>query len=163
MIGETPRSALVLSVRPSANMQRPEIYIITRKIVLLFNNLFSKILKRESEESSPDMGYYKKAEQYIRHNYGYNISVTDIARHVGVDRTYLYKLFKKYSGTSPKQFLTAHQVSAAQDLLTYTALSVTEIALSCGFRDSSSFCRIFNHEIGMSPLKYRKTKRPLTD
>ena len=124
-----------------------------------FYLIFSKILKSEPEEVSPDMGYYKKAEQYIRHNYGYNISVTDIAKHVGIDRTYLFKLFKKYSGTSPKQFLTAHQVSAAQDLLKYTALSVTEIALSCGFRDSSSFCKIFGNEVGMSPLKYRKMER----
>ncbi len=121
-----------------------------------FYLIFSRILKHASDKQPPDKGYYQKAEQYIRHNYGYNISITDISNYVGIDRTYLFKLFKKYSGVSPKQFLTAHRVAAAKNMLIHTSLSVTEIALSCGFRDSSSFCKIFNSQVGTSPLKYRK-------
>ena len=121
-----------------------------------FYLIFSRIIKGDKEELPSDMDYYKKAERYIRHNYGYDIHITDIAKYIGIDRTYLFKVFKKYTGTSPKQYLTTYRINAAMDMLRNTTLSVTEIALSCGFHDSSVFCKNFYKELGTSPLKYRR-------
>lgn len=121
-----------------------------------FYLIFSKIMKGNKEELPTDMDYYKKSERYIRHNYGYDIHIADVAKYIGIDRTYLFKIFKKYTGVSPKKFLTTYRISAAKDMLRNTSLSVTEIALSCGFHDSSVFCKNFDKEVGTSPLKYKR-------
>jgi len=121
-----------------------------------FYLIFSKMQKNTAESTQPDLDYFVKAERYIQHNYGYDIHITDISNYIGIDRTYLFKVFKKYIGTSPKDYLTAHRVNIAKDLLGHTELSVTEIAFSCGFRDSSTLCKVFSKNVGMTPTKYRK-------
>lgn len=37
--------------------------------------------------------YVNKAIGYIKSNYGYPIQISDLARHIGIDRTYLYRIF----------------------------------------------------------------------
>lgn len=111
------------------------------------------------ENMTSDLDYYEKAQLYIRHNYPYDIKVADIAKYIGIDRTYLFKIFKKYNNMSPKQYLTNYRIQAATDMLQYTNYSVTEIALSCGFHDSSVFCKNFIMKLGNSPMKYREKSR----
>lgn len=118
--------------------------------------LFSQLPRREEAGPDYEQGYLARAESYIRHNYSYPVQIQDVARHVGIDRTYLYKLFMKHKGVSPKDFLTAFRIMEAERLLEETSLSVTEIALSCGFHDASVFCRNFQKAEGVAPLKYRK-------
>lgn len=120
-----------------------------------FYLLFSNISKDKYEPPVSDMNYYKRAERYIGHNYGYSIQINDIAKFVGIDRTYLYKIFRKYNGMSPKKYLTTYRINAAKDMLMNTEYSVTEIALSCGFHDTSMLCKTFLKEIGKSPMQYR--------
>jgi AraC-like DNA-binding protein len=47
-------------------------------------------------------------------------------------------------------------VAQARKLLDRDHLSVTEVALACGFSDSSYFGRVFLKEVGLSPTEYRK-------
>lgn len=49
--------------------------------------------------------YVRRAVSFIENNYDRQISVNDIARRIGVDRTCLYRAFKKDMGTSPVDFL----------------------------------------------------------
>jgi len=124
-----------------------------------FYLIFSTMLRDVFYETGNEAGYYQEAEKYIRHNYGYDINVNEIAGHIGIDRTYLYKIFKKYTGKSPKQYLTFCRLKAAKDMLDNTLLSITEIALSCGFHDSSVFCKNFLKDTKMNPQKYRQRNR----
>ncbi len=100
--------------------------------------------------------YFKKAKQYICTNYAYDISVAGVAAHVGVDRSYLYRLFRQWMRMSPQQFLRQCRLEAAQKLLTQTDHTVTEIAYSCGFRDVASFDKAFRAVVRMSPTAYRR-------
>lgn len=118
--------------------------------------LFSRFLKVRAEGKEYEQGYLSKAEGYMHHNYSYPIQIGDVARYVGIDRTYLYKLFVKYKGISPKHYLTAYRIMEAKRLLEDTGLSITETGLSCGFHDSSVFCKCFQQLEGKSPLQYRK-------
>lgn len=103
-----------------------------------------------------DRGYVEKALDYIHHNYAYRIKIEDIARYVGLDRTYLFKLFVKNVGVAPQEYLIRYRLDHAAGMLTQTKLSTTQIAYSCGFRDSPSFCKHFKARYQISPLAYRK-------
>ena len=95
------------------------------------------------------------ALSYIDDHFSYDISVKDIADFVGIDRTYLYRLFKKHLGMSPSKLLTDVRLKRAISLMEYNQLSVNEIAVSAGFYDLSHFSKAFIAEFGMSPGKYR--------
>lgn len=119
--------------------------------------ILSIMQKDTADEDNKDQeSYCKKACDYIKNNFSYDIRITDIARYIGIDRTYLYKVFIKERGISPKQYLLERRLAEAQNLLSHTSLSVTEAAYSCGFKDTPSFCRHFKAAVGMTPSQFRK-------
>ncbi len=128
------------------------------KELLGYFYLIISCMEREvkSKEKNYDKGYFEKAIEYIHHNYSYDISIADVARHVGIDRTYLYRIFMRYKEISPKQYLINYRLLAAKEMLRNTKYNVTEVALSSGFHDSSSFCKCFQQKESMTPLQYRK-------
>lgn len=101
--------------------------------------------------------YFQKAQEYINNNYSYDIRISDIAHHVGIDRTYLYKIFMEEEHLSPKQYLLSHRIRIATQMLCSSSYSITEIAFSCGFKDAAAFCNYFKKQVGLTPLKFRKT------
>lgn len=113
---------------------------------------------------SPDAGnaqknssaYLQQALDYLQHNYAYVIKIQDVARYVGIDRTYLYKLFTRELGISPQQYLIRLRLSMAKRLLASTDLHITEISNSCGFADSASFCHHFQAHFSITPSQFRK-------
>lgn len=103
--------------------------------------------------------YVRRAAEFVRNNYFHRIRVTDIARYVCVDRTYLYELFRKYLHVSPQDYLTNYRLTRAAELLTLTDLTLEEIALSCGYHNAGSFGKAFKAKRGITPAKYREKNR----
>lgn len=100
-------------------------------------------------------GYLEKAKAYINSNYSYPIRISDVAQFVGIDRTYLYRLFMETEKTSPKQYLLRLRMRTALKLLRSTTYNITEIAYYCGFNDSAAFCNRFKEHFGESPRSFR--------
>lgn len=119
---------------------------------------FSHMVKKQPGNESVVQGYVRRALDFIHNNFSYEIGVWEIARAVGVDRTYLYRIFRKEVGKSPKEYLTAFRLKMAAGMLAGSSLPVTEIALSCGFKEASLFGKQFRAAYGCSASKYRKDK-----
>lgn len=98
--------------------------------------------------------YVNKAIGYIKSNYGYPIQIHDLARYIGIDRTYLYRIFTASENMSPKQYLMQVRINAAKKMLLTGAYSVAETALSCGFADSASFCGRFKRCTNKTPKEF---------
>ncbi len=96
------------------------------------------------------------AEEYMRTHFSEELNIENVADYLSIDRRYLYKLFKKYSGISPKQYLNNIRISRATELLLNSELSITEIAQIVGYKDSLQFSTFFKKQTGMSPKKYRE-------
>lgn len=128
-------------------------YMLLGKLYLCLSHMVSK----QPFKGTAAREYAGRALDFIRHNFGYDIGVTEIARAVGIDRTYLYRIFMEELGQSPKEYLTGFRLEKAAEMLSGTGLSVTEIALSCGFGEVSLFDRHFRGRYGCVPLKYRRT------
>ncbi len=122
----------------------------------LYLSLSHMVQKQPSGESIAQE-YVNRATDFIHNNFGYEIGVAEIARAVGIDRTYLYRIFRRLAGQSPKEYLTGFRLRMAAGMLKETGLPVTEIALSCGFREVSLFDRQFRAAYGCTPRHYRKS------
>ena len=57
---------------------------------------------------------------------------------------------------SPKQYLMQHRIRIATQMLSSASYTITEIAFSCGFKDSPPFCNHFKKQVGISPRKFRQ-------
>lgn len=107
--------------------------------------------------------YFRQAVEYLKHNFSYPVKIEQLARQVGVSRTYLYKIFISHSGKSVQRYLQDLRLTAAMDMLKKSGRDITEIAYSCGFTDSPAFCRQFKKTTGLTPLQYRRAAGNLGD
>lgn len=120
--------------------------------------LFFSCIITENQIKRPIEEYLKRAVQYIEENYSYHVTVEDIAHYVGVERSYLYRIFINEFGSSVHDYIVNYKLSKAKEMLSAGKLSITEIAYSLSFQSSSHFSKIFKSIVGISPSKYRKAK-----
>lgn len=123
----------------------------------IFYKMISQLVSEEKIiHGSYDKIYFEKASDYIHNNYMYKISVEDIANYVGIDRTYLYKVFVANSNQSPKSFLNNIKINSAKNMLIKNEFTLTQIALSCGFADAPVLCKHFKKITGKTPKEFKE-------
>lgn len=74
-----------------------------------------------------------------------------------ITSNYLNKIVRQSLGITAKQYINNKIVEEAKRLLTYTDLTIKEIAACLYFDTVSYFTRLFHTHIGISPLQYRKS------
>lgn len=82
------------------------------------------------------------------------LTVADVARQLGFERTYFSVMFKEKTGVSPHAYLTAMRVRKARKLLAEHDYTVGEAAEAVGL-DPRNFSRIFKRETGRHPKDYK--------
>ncbi len=102
--------------------------------------------------------YIQDAINFINSNYMNSITVTEIAEHVNLSRSYLYKMFIKNLNISPQKYLINLRMYKATLLLKNTKLPISEVANNVGYSDSLLFSKTFSRYFSMSPLNYRNNK-----
>lgn len=100
--------------------------------------------------------HYNELLRYIHQHYFQDITIASMAADNNIDRTYIFKLFKKYKNTSPSQYLLEYRLDKACLLLMKTSLSITDISYAVGFQNAPYFSRQFTKQKGMTPSAYRK-------
>lgn len=117
----------------------------------------SHTLDSRSEPDGHDAGreHIDRATFFIRMNYMSPITVNDIVRFVGLERSYFSKIFHRYTGTTAQNYLRTVRVGQAKLLLERTTYSIKEITSFVGFQDESYFSRVFKELEGVSPQTYR--------
>ncbi|TWT48829.1 AraC family transcriptional regulator [Botrimarina hoheduenensis] len=96
------------------------------------------------------------ALRYIRNNAHRGIVVEDILRQVPISRRSLEIQFRKYLGRSPAREIRRVQLERSRDLLGRRELSITEVALACGFANATRFGVAFKKDTGKTPYAFRK-------
>lgn len=68
----------------------------------------------------------------------------------------LKRLFKKYTGFSPKAYINNTRMAYAEYLIINTNMTVLKISNEVGYSEVSGFNRIFKATFGLTPSEYRK-------
>ena len=100
--------------------------------------------------------YVREAMSYIEQNYQNGITVEDIARQTGLNRSYFGKIFKSATDKSPQQYLIDYRMTKAAQLLKLTALSVGEVGRAVGYPNQLHFSRAFKSSFGLCPREWRR-------
>ena len=102
--------------------------------------------------------YIQEAINFINSNYMNSITVNEIANHVNLSRSYLYKMFIKNLKISPQKYLINLRMYKATLLLKNTKIPIGEVASKVGYSDSLLFSKTFSRYFSMSPLNYRNNQ-----
>jgi AraC-like DNA-binding protein len=92
---------------------------------------------------------------FIETNYDKKINMDDFVKIVHMSEYHFLRLFKKYIGVGPYEYLINYRINKSKTLLKETNLSVNEIAYQVGFNNINNFIRDFKKLVGITPLKYR--------
>ncbi|MEM8814311.1 MAG: AraC family transcriptional regulator [Pseudomonadota bacterium] len=86
-------------------------------------------------------------------------AVAELAAIASMSAYQLDRRMKRLFGLSTGQWLLKTRIDRASRQLTETALSVTDIALDCGYKDHSAFARQFRRTTGRTPSEFRRWGR----
>ena len=104
--------------------------------------------------------YVLQAMDYIGQHYGdQNISVGEIAQHLGLSESHLSHLFRKETDYTLLNYLPRYRIHKAMELLRDCRTKVYEVAERVGYRDITYFSATFKKVTGMSPSEFQDTCR----
>ena len=98
---------------------------------------------------------------FIQENYVEKLTLEQIADAASISTRECLRCFRESIRQSPTDYLIEYRVQVAKKLLETTNLSITEIALRCGFNSNSYFTKIFHRSCGKTPNAYRKELQSL--
>jgi AraC family transcriptional regulator len=98
----------------------------------------------------------KRVVEFIEEHLAEEISLAALAGLVDLSLYHFARAFKQSFGAPPHRYHMARRMDRARSLLQRPALSVTEIGMQIGFRETSSFTRAFHKFTGLTPTEYRR-------
>ena len=94
-------------------------------------------------------------EKMIKEHLSNSCSISSLAAHVAMSESSLYRFLKKKTGLTPGQFIRDIRLQEAIFLLESQQYNtISEVVYAIGFKDASSFTRLFKKRFGKSPSTY---------
>lgn len=98
----------------------------------------------------------ERIHKFIRDNLGGDLSLSQIAKVVYFNPSYLSRFYKQATGKNLSEFISAEKIDRAKELLATTKLKVNEIAVRLGFENVSYFISFFKKMTSQTPQEYRE-------
>ncbi|HMI03097.1 MAG TPA: AraC family transcriptional regulator [Pedobacter sp.] len=96
-----------------------------------------------------------KARLIFRERINENVTPEKVAEELKVGYSWFRKIFKKYTGLAPGQYLIQLKIQKAKELLADPSKRVKEIAFELDIESSFYFSRLFKDKVGLTPVEYR--------
>src|SRR5712671_4903452 len=101
----------------------------------------------------------KRVVEFIEEHLAEEISLAALAGLVDLSLYHFARAFKQSFGAPPHRYQMARRMDRARSLLQRPALSVTQIGIQIGFRETSSFTTAFRKFTGLTPTEYRRHRQ----
>lgn len=93
--------------------------------------------------------------QYIQNHLSERMSISELAKKSGYSPEYFSRLFKRYIGLSPIEYINNLRIENTLRLMSTTELTVLDAAYQSGFQSSSNFYKIFKAYKKTTPTEYQ--------
>lgn len=122
---------------------------------LIANDLIKSAATTYETGSASISGSIRSAVDYIHQNFSKPLAVGSLANHVQMSVSTFARKFKRETGMSPVAYILRVRLTKAKRLLRSKDLSITEIAVNCGFSSAAHLTSSFKKQFGMTPSEYR--------
>ena len=143
----------MVTLQEAFRKEKPCQMVMLGKLLCLMGPLLHE---KHYEQTVTKEKYVNLAKEYMWNNFCYDVKIHEVAEYIGIDRSYLYRLFIELEGMSPKQYLVQYRLEMARAMLESGKYRIRDISYSCGFSDTLSFETYFKEQEGMSPEEYKR-------
>ena len=121
--------------------------------------VFAELVKKYVEHKSSN-SYVEDSKKYIAQNIFKKISLSDIAKALQVNASYLSKLFSKMEGMTVSEYIQREKITVAKNMLKFSDRSIYEISEYLNMSSHSYLTSIFKKYVGFTPQEYRAKNHP---
>ncbi|MBQ3028121.1 MAG: AraC family transcriptional regulator [Lachnospiraceae bacterium] len=132
---------------------------ITGRMFLIWELLYENcpISQKLADSYEAKMSALRNMMDFIYTNYEKKISLEDIAKAGNMCKTQCTQVFRDFVGLTPVEYLISQRLSKSTELFCDAPdLTMTEVALACGFSSSSYYAESFRDHYGCTPTEYKK-------
>lgn len=134
-------------------LKRPDFDILTTLYLETLLLLFSRTVNQR-QNGAVQNAVVEQAVLYFHNEYQKPIEIQAYAKSCGISCCWFIRTFKRHTGMTPIQYLTAIRINKALELLNSGALNIRETALFVGYENPLYFSRVFKKVVGMAPRDY---------
>ena len=98
----------------------------------------------------------RRAKEVLSSNLDGSVPLKDVARECRLSVSHFSRAFRRTMGVAPHNWLLTRRIEVAKEKLRNSGLSLSEVALACGFADQSHLTRVFTGMVGVSPGAWRR-------
>jgi transcriptional regulator GlxA family with amidase domain len=106
-----------------------------------------------------DLGIHR-AQDWLDERYAESLELQHLAKQIGMSKRTFIRRFQKATGELPSRYLQRLRVEAAKHRLSITQDSIKTIGMGVGYRDISSFSKVFKSLTDVTPREFRTRLRP---
>ena len=139
---------------------RPFAFRIAKRVLILLRRSgeqpqISSVLQAQALEGDR----FDRLHEWIHANLKADLSVEQLAAHVGMSQRNFSRVYHAKMGMTPGQAVTRIRLEAAREALLNSETRISSIAYSCGFTDEQHMRRAFLRWLGKSPSELREESR----
>lgn len=163
--GQDPVVAhLFWALRHELRMGLPAGHLVAESIgaalaAALSQKFSSESLAVHSYKNGLDERALGRIVEYIDQNLDKNLGLDELSKLALMSPFHLCRQFKRRTGQSVHQYVLSHRVARAKHLLSFSDLSLAEIAFRSGLPNQSHFTTVFRKLVGATPNEFRRSVR----
>lgn len=147
------------------NLQQKRMLLLTNMNSCIYLEDFSVLIHTFIDELKKKLtAYYAQSNgdlitiilQYIKEHAAEKITLNDIALKFHFNYHYLSSYFSGHFNETFPDYLNRIRIEQSIELLRNSAMSISEVAESCGYSDISYFSKVFKRIIGKTPTQFRR-------
>lgn len=144
----------LLELDPSENGQMERDLRAAELLTGLLTHCLLSAMDRGSTRNLPQP--VREICYYLMEHYARKHTLEELGARFNMSACHLQKMFKRYVGQSPTDYLIGQRMLKAKELMRTTDKSIGEIASLVGVTNVGYFSRQFKQQEGLSPQEYRK-------
>lgn len=147
---------ITYAIHSLANIQNKneEVNLIKAYLHLILARVIPQLTLTSNRDHQPP-GRTSQLISYISEYFCEPISLDTIAKHLGISKYSISRIFSEKLHTSFSQYVNALRINYAQTLLQGTDQDILSISMSCGYENSRTFNREFKKICDCTPREYR--------
>ncbi len=150
--------ALTENFQENAGPINETLYFLLEAVLLSNAELYDEIKDINAARLSTRREIYRRLNEvkdYIDSCFNEDITLDNLSKIALMSPFHLLRQFKKNYHTTPHQYLMNRRLDRAKNSILNSDASLTDICFMIGFRDISSFSKLFKRRFGLSPKQYR--------
>lgn len=125
------------------------------KFLALWAYLLREVRIRQNTGLTMVVPEYQAMKRYLDEQYTHNVTLEELSARFHISKCHLLRVFKQIYGVTPVHYARMVRMNKAKERISFTSMSMTQIARQLGFSSANAFSRAFAGEEGVPPTYYR--------